>query len=208
MSNYRGRLIGLLLAAALVAGIVVVGINAEHVSDNDDPRTVFTAFMNGGIEDYDKYIARGFKLYDCEYLFFDLDGDGKEELLFRDKESPGVWNFIFHYENGEIKCWLGDAMEESDVDYPLTNGTMVSEYSYGGMTTSEVYKFKQDGEREGIIKFFVQSENVYDDPLIKCPYYEIDDKEVDVKEYNEKFKAYVEDYIFQDSEWTDCNGDA
>lgn len=186
----RKRLIG--VALATIAVLALAGCGNKTVSDSDS-QSAFYDFLNGGYVTFDEHFAKGFEMYksDMEYLFLDLDGDKVDELILRANPGAGCWNFVFHYENGDIKCWHEDTMEETSVDYPLLNSTMVHEYSYGGSLLSKVYRFLPDGSTEEIIRFDLGEND-----------YSINDNAVDKDEYYEKFSSYIEEQRVPDSMWT------
>ena len=165
-------------------------------------QNTFYDFLNGGYATRDEHFADGFEKYksDMEYLFLDLDGDHVDELLLRADPGAGCWNYVFHYENGDIVCWHEDVMEESSVDYPLLNSTMVYEYIYADEPLRKVYRFLPDGKTQEIIRFFSREVD-YNNPDAKCPYYSINDIEVGKDEYYEKLSLYIEDMRIPDSMW-------
>ena len=209
MGSIRNKVIGIIFVIALIA-MTVAGLGgsiggADGIRGEEFiSKEVWNSFydlLNGELE-IDGGYADSLDIYDCEYLLLDLDGDHVDELLIRDKNAPGVFNLTFHYENGEIVCWQRDVMEETSVDYPLLNSTMVSEYHYGGAVTRRVYRFLPGGKKEEIIRLFAQEENVYGDLSEKCPCYEINGTEVEKDEYTDKFNEYIDDQQVPSSMWT------
>ena len=199
-----------IITICAVLSVIAAGCGNKADYDYDlQPQQAFIDFLNGGYltgDEHDENFAHGFETYksDMEYLFLDLDGDHVDELLLRANPGAGCWNFVFHYENGDIKCWHEDTMEETCVDYPLLNSTMVYEYNYDDTLLSKVYRFLPDGNTEEIIRFY-SCENDYSTTDKKCPYYSINDIEVDKDKYDEEFKAYIEEQRIPDSMWTAVN---
>ncbi len=195
-------IISLVILLIAVAATVITVNNTKTVSDKT-ARSALYDYLYAD-EKNDKQLNYVFSSYtdSLEYLFLDVTGDGIEELLVQCKNDPGQGNALFHYNNGEIECWNEDFIEATSFTYPLLNSNMVYEYNYGGMVTTKVFRYLPDGTEEDIIDFFVRQENVYNDPSLKCPYYEIDDIEVEEAEFTEKYKSYVSDHLIPNDMWT------
>lgn len=195
-------IIALVILLIAVAATVITTNKTEVASDKTARSSLYEYLYAD--DKKDKQLNYVFSSYpdSLEYLFLDVTGDGVEELLVRCKNDPGQGNALFHYNNGEIECWNADFIEATSYTYPLLNSNMVYEYNYGGMVTTKVFRYLPNGTEEDIIGFFVRQENVYNDPSLKCPYYEIDDIEVDEAEFTEKYKSYVSDHLIPKDMWT------
>lgn len=136
-----------------------------------------------------------------EYTYLDLDDDGAEELLVQCVEDPCSYNGVFHYENGSLSCWQHDYMEGSCRDYPLTDGTMVRQYDFGGACSYTLFRYQSDGSMAEICNLFAREELLSSDSDAPCPYYEIDDREVDKNTFYEQLDALVTSRLLKRQVW-------
>lgn len=137
-----------------------------------------------------------------EYTTMDLDGDGVSELLIQYIDEPSYYNAVFHYADGKVTCWNNDDIETSCRDYPLRDGTMVSQYDYSGTRSYSLFRYRPDGEREVFSTLFARDELLYDDGQPPCPYYKIDDVEVDEATFNAKLEALIVRQLLDRWVWT------
>lgn len=137
-----------------------------------------------------------------EYAYLDLDQDGFPELLVQGKDDPGSYNGVFHYENGELFCWQSDGTEMSSQEYPLEDGTMVSQYEYNGTCSYTLFSYLPDGQRKELSHLFVRKEKIPSDSPEPCPYYEIDGKQVDQDVFEAQLKSRITDRLLDPSGWT------
>lgn len=137
-----------------------------------------------------------------EYMFLDLDGDDEKELLVQMQDDPGSYNGVFHVEDGRIVCWESDSVEMICYQYPLKDGTMVSEYDYGGSISYALYKYASDGQTTRLTELFIREEPPANDAEADYPSYKVDDAEVDKEEFQQKLKELILDLMFDGSDWT------
>ena len=130
-------------------------------------------------------------LFKYEYTYLDLDGDARPELLVQMEDDPGGYNGVFHFDGDRLQCWNSDSVEMTCRDYPLIDGTMVQQYDYGGTRTYVLFRYRPDGGREELHSLFARDELVYEDSGLSCPYYRIDETEVDAVEFQEQLHALV-----------------
>lgn len=140
--------------------------------------------------------------FSYEYTYLDVDGDGEAELLIQMEDDPCGYNGVFHFDGERLQCWNSDAVEMTCRDYPLTDGTMVRQYDYGGTRSYTLFRYRSDGEREELHSLFARDELVYEDSTLPCPYYETDGTEVDKAEFEARLDALVESNLLDRSSWT------
>lgn len=136
------------------------------------------------------------------YTHQDLDGDGVPELLVQVENDPLAYNGVFHYENGKIFCWNSDAMDGSQWESPLSDGSVVSCHNFGGVRSYTVFRYQPDGTREVFCDMFAREELIPEDSTEPCPYYEIDREEVDQAVFEQKLAELVTDRALDPSVWT------
>lgn len=142
------------------------------------------------------------KDFSYEYAYLDLDQDGQPELLVQMKEEPGGYNGVFHYENGKLVCWQSDGTEMSSQEYPLEDGTMVSQYDSNGTCSYTLFSYLPDGQKKELSHLFLRRERIPEDSTEPCPYYEIDGEEVDQDVFEERLKSLITDRLLDRSGWT------
>ncbi len=138
---------------------------------------------------------------ELEYTYLDLDGDGAQELLVQWIEDPFGFNGVFHYEGGGLSCWQFDCVEMTSGDYPLRDGTMVSQYNYNGASSYTIFRYQPDGGREKLSSLFVREELADPDSGDPCPYYEVDGTQVDKKAFEEQLQRAILDQMLERSVW-------
>lgn len=140
--------------------------------------------------------------FSYEYTYLDADGDGEAELLIQMEDDPCGYNGVFHFDGDRLQCWNSDAVEMTCRDYPLTDGTMVRQYDYGGTRSYTLFRYRSDGEREELHSLFARDELVYEDSTLPCPYYEADGTEVDKAEFEARLDGLVESNLLDRASWT------
>lgn len=188
-----------------------VGVDGEE--SLPCPQAAYEAFLVGDISLFDREqidtwpldIWKDTILFygELEYTYLDLDGDGTEELLVQRIEEPFGFNAVFHYEDGRLFCWQFDCVEMTSGDYPLRDGTMVSQYNYNGASSYTIYRYQPDGEREKLSSLFVREELVDPNNGDPCPYYEVDGNQVDKKTFEEQLQGVILDQMLERSAWTE-----
>ena len=83
------------------------------------------------------------------YTYFDLDGDGGDELVIW-SEYPDNYLGVFHYEEGKITCWYSEADQNSIRYHLLLDGTLEKEYFEDSVTSHAYFRFHSDGSVEYI----------------------------------------------------------
>ena len=141
-------------------------------------------------------------LFPYEYTYLDVDGDGEAELLIQMEDDPCGYNGVFHFDGERLQCWNSDALEMTCRDYPLTDGTMVRQYDYGGTRSYILFRYRSDGEREELHFLFARDELVYEDSTLPCPYYELDGTEVDKAEFEARLDGLVGSNLLDRASWT------
>lgn len=169
----------------------------------------YSAFLSGGRSsladpqsvDWD---IPGFPvgLFPYEYTYLDVDGDGEAELLIQMEDDPCAYNGVFHFDGERLQCWNSDALEMTCRDYPLTDGTMVRQYDYGGTRSYTLFRYCSDGEREELHFLFARDELVYEDSTLPCPYYEVDGTEVDEAGFETRLDELVGSKLLDRTRWT------
>lgn len=137
-----------------------------------------------------------------EYTYLDLDGDGIEELLIQMEDAPLFYNAVFHYADGALFCWNEDMVEMTSGDYPLQDGTMVSEYSFNDTILYTVFRYLPDGERETLFDLYARESLIYEDSDLPCPYYEVGGVEVDHSVFLEQLEELITKQLLPRSAWT------
>ncbi|MDE5819981.1 MAG: hypothetical protein K2N41_10030 [Lachnospiraceae bacterium] len=136
-----------------------------------------------------------------EYTYLDLDGDGIEELLIQMEDAPLCYNAVFHYADGALFCWNQDMVEMTSGDYPLQDGTMVSQYDYNDTSSYTVFRYLPNGERETLSQLYAR-ESVDEDSDLPCPYYEVGGIEVDHDVFEEQLEEMITKQLLPRSDWT------
>jgi len=137
-----------------------------------------------------------------EYTFLDLDGDGEAELLVQMAEDPCGYNGVFHFADGRLFCWNSDAMEMSCRDYPLTDGTMVRQYDYGGVSSYTIFCYQSGGEKRDLHFLSAREELPDENSSEPCPYYAIDGDEVDKAAFDARLDMWITDKRLERRAWT------
>ena len=165
---------------------------------------VYSSFLSGDRTLLEDEVYADFQDENMEYEFtyIDLDKDGIVELLVQMVDDPCNYNAVFHYEDGKILCWNEDALEVTCRDYPLNDGTMVTQYEYAGVCSYTIFCYQTNGEKEIISKLVAYEEAVYENNSEPCPYYEIDGQRVDRNIFEEKIAELVTGKILERSSWT------
>lgn len=186
------------------------GKAADEASES--PQTAYEAFLSGDISLFDSadIYTWGLDTWEdtiliygeLEYTYLDLDGDDVEELLVQYVDDPCTFNGVFHYDSGRLYCWQFDCVESSCRDYPLWDGTMVSQYDYSGTRSYVLFRYQADGKTEELLNLFAREELVYPDSTDPCPYYEVDGTEVDKAVFNERLNDTVINQMLDRSAWT------
>ena len=112
--------------------------------------------------------------FSYEYTYLDVDWDGEAELLVQMEDDPCGYNGVFHFDGERLQCWNSDAVEMTCRDYPLTDGTMVRQYDYGGTRSYTLFRYRSDGEREELHSLFARDELVYEDSPLPHPYHHLE----------------------------------
>lgn len=137
-----------------------------------------------------------------EYTYLDLDGDSIEELLIQMENDPLSYNAVFHYADGALFCWNQDMVEMTSGDYPLQDGTMVSQYDYNGTSSYTVFRYLPDGERETLFNLYARESLSDEDFDLPCPYYEVGGVEVDHSVFEEQLEELITKLLLPRSAWT------
>ena len=136
-----------------------------------------------------------------EYTLLDLSGDGVPKLLVQLAEDPGGYNGVFHAEDGKLYCWNSDAVEMTCLDYPLDDGTMVRDYTFGGTRSYTIFRYTAAGETEGLASFFAREERISEDSPEPCPYYRVGETEVTRAEFETALQEQIGDHLLDRSAW-------
>ncbi|MBR3706825.1 MAG: hypothetical protein IKM19_07625 [Firmicutes bacterium] len=116
-------------------------------------------------------------------------------------DGPGGYNGVFDYRDGQIFCLNSNSTEMSCFDYPLADGTMVRQYFYSGVTSYTIFRYRPNGEIVEISRLFDRG----DDPGYHAgkpsPQYEIDGKEVDEREFNQKLEELITSKRINEQSW-------
>lgn len=137
-----------------------------------------------------------------EYTYLDLDGDGIEELLIQMEDAPLCYNAVFHYADGALFCWNEDMVEMTSGDYPLQDGTMVSEYSFNDTILYTVFRYLPNGERETLFDLYSRESLIDEASDLPCPYYEVGGVEVDHSVFEEQLEELIKKQLLPRSAWT------
>ena len=91
------------------------------------------------------------KKFPCaDYTYFDLDGDGGEELLLLSDSYPNNYFGVFHYEEGKITCWYSEA-DKNAFYYLLRDGTILRKYdNFSDAESYTTFRFGTDGSLEDV----------------------------------------------------------
>ena len=95
------------------------------------------------------------------YTYFDLDGDGGDELVIW-SEYPDNYLGVFHYEEGKITCWYSEADQSSIAYYLLLDGTLVKRYFDDSVTSHAYFRFHSDGSVEDISELIDEQQLIPD----------------------------------------------
>lgn len=184
----------------------------EPLSPAELAMAAYSSFLSGDISLFDSEQLRIWGLegwsdflqsdLTYEYTYLDLDGDGIEELLIQMEDAPLCYNAVFHYADGAMFCWNEDMVEMTSGDYPLQDGTMVSEYSFNDTILYTVFRYLPDGERETLFDLYARESLIYEDSDLPCPYYEIDGIEVDHGVFVEQLEELITKQLLPRSAWT------
>lgn len=182
--------------------------NTASAKEAEGNEAIFTKFLNGDrslLKDgqEEEWFIPDFKDPEdsYEYTFSDLDQDGEVELIVQAEDNSGAYVSIFHIENGKVICWFMDNIEQICYSYPLDNGLMVSEYDYDGSVSYSVYQFDSNGEQEYLEYLYIREEPASNGKG-KCPFYLIDQQEVDKEAFEEELNLSVLDHVLDKSAWT------
>lgn len=128
-----------------------------------------------------------------EYTYLDLDGDGVDELLLQCPDDPQSYNGVFHYVGGELQCWQDDGIELSRRDYPLRDGTMVSQYR----ECYYLFRYQPDGSKRELISLSAMPRHPEEDIY----FYQVDGEDVDQAEFEGQLKRLVTDQLLEREAW-------
>ena len=137
-----------------------------------------------------------------EYTCLDLDGDGVPELLVQMEDDPCGYNGVFHFQDGSLVCWNSDPMEMSCRDYPLRDGTMVTQYDHGGGRSYTIFRYGADGTKEEQASLFARDSAIPGQDPLPSPSYQVDGREVDDKEFAQKLGELVTSKLLDRQAWT------
>ncbi|MDE6421050.1 MAG: hypothetical protein K2K87_11050 [Lachnospiraceae bacterium] len=184
----------------------------ETLSPSELAMTAYSSFLSGDISLFDSEQLRIWGLegwsdflqtdLTYEYTYLDLDGDGVEELLIQMEDAPLCYNAVFHYADGALFCWNQDMVEMTSGDYPLQDGTMVSEYSFNDTILYTVFRYLPDGERETLFDLYARESLIYEDSDLPCPYYEVGGVEVDHSVFVGQLEELITKQLLPRSAWT------
>ena len=179
--------------------------NAE--TEESKAQTAFLKFLSGdmsvledqelGREWVDFYLPNS----ELEYVFMDLDGDDVSELVLQYVNEPGIFNAVFHYDNGKLICWDLDSVEMSSRNYPLRDGTMVHKYDYSGTQSYIVFRYLPDGSHEELFDLFAREELIYESDTVPVPYYEVDGNETDRRTFDDELYMRISSQVLRRSAW-------
>ena len=140
--------------------------------------------------------------FSYEYTYLDVDGDGEAELLIQMEDDPCGYNGVFHFDGERLQCWNSDMMEMSCRDYPLLDGSMVSQYDHEAGRSYTLFRYRSDGVREELHSLFAREEPPYEDSALPYPSYVVDDTEVDEAEFETQLDRLVRSNLLDRSRWT------
>ncbi|MBD5481768.1 MAG: hypothetical protein HDR15_04455 [Lachnospiraceae bacterium] len=183
----------------------------EPLSPSELAMAAYSSFLSGDISLFDSEQLYTWHLegwadfiqsdLTYEYTYLDLDGDGIEELLIQMEDAPLCYNAVFHYADGALFCWNQDMVEMTSGDYPLQDGTMVSQYDYNDTSSYTVFRYLPDGERETLSQLYAR-ESIDEDSDLPCPYYEVGGVEVDHSVFVEQLEELITKQLLPRSAWT------
>ena len=192
-SRHCGGLRGLLAAAVCLLALSGCGTGEQPgaASPEEQVKAICTGFLEGNGVQLDEEQAamwwipnfQGSELR-YEYTLLDLSGDGVPELLVQLAEDPGGYNGVFHAEDGKLYCWNSDAAEMTCLDYPLDDGTMVRDYTFGGTRS-----------------YTIREERIPEDSPESCPYYRVGETEVTRAEFETALQEQIGDHLLDRSAW-------
>ena len=197
-------------AMAVVIGACGKEFNNTSKVDESAVHEIFEKFVNGDRS----YLEEGWEnnmfvpdftgdeVFSYEYAFMDLDSDGTDELIIQMEDDPGAYNGVFHFDGKYIQCWCSDSVEMTCYFVPLNDGLMVEEYDYAGSISYQVFRYLSNGERETVTNLFCREEPLGQDETEKCPYYEINDKEVSKEEFYKELEQQITSKYLEKSAWT------
>ncbi len=184
----------------------------ETLSPSELAMAAYSSFLSGDISLFDSEQLNTWHLegwadflqsdLTYEYTYLDLDGDGVEELLIQMEDAPLCYNAVFHYADGALFCWNQDMVEMTSGDYPLLDGTMVSQYDYNDTSSYTVFRYLPDGERETLFDLYARESLVDEDSDLPCPYYEVGGVEVDHSVFEEQLEELITKQLLPRSAWT------
>ena len=137
-----------------------------------------------------------------EYTLLDLDEDGENEMVVQMKDEPEGFSAVFNVKDGKVYCWGSDSVEMNCFEYPLDNGTMVTEYDYNGAVSYSIYNYDPDGGTRHICELFIRKEPPSNDIEVKYPDYRIDESEVTKEEFEKERKELIYDHQLERTSWT------
>lgn len=184
----------------------------EPLSPAELAMTAYSSFLSGDISLFDSEQLYTWHLegwadflqsdLTYEYTYLDLDGDGIEELLIQMEDAPLCYNAVFHYADGALYCWNEDMVEMTSGDYPLQDGTMVSQYDYNGTSSYTIFRYLPNGERETLSWLYARESLVDEDSDLPCPYYKVGGIEVDHSIFVEQLEELITKQLLPRSVWT------
>ena len=165
-------------------------IDKETIEQLDDD--LFTSFLAGKVEAWDAnndmmyYIADLLEDSEGLYLYFDIDGDGKDELHIRTHKYYSIVK--------DMEGILAVIYDGSSYEYPIKEENLLGILYYrpGGAPTNEIYQYRvfdSQGEIQDIITFewYDSNENVSMD---EKDLYLLDNEEVSKQNWEEKTRLY------------------
>lgn len=176
----------------------------EELDEQIRARTAYEQFLAGDMSllepvepGWAEHVALIFKMK-LEYTYLDLDGDGVEELLLQCVDDPQSYNGVFHYAEGQLRCWQHDTEEMACRDYPLRDGTMVRQYETAWISYT-LFRYQKDGSEEKIVSLaaYRKTPDAEDYAL-----YEIDGEKVSMEEFQRQVKRLVTDQLLEREAWT------
>ncbi len=118
--------------------------NANSDASNDDPDTHFLNYIEGNEKDLNGDSFWGIGEQDLEYALYDLNGDGKDELIVR---TNGYWiNDIIQYKDSMIQPANVKNLGSSGVTFINTKNQFVS--GDIGHVDREVYAISEINEND------------------------------------------------------------
>lgn len=108
-------------------------------------------------------------------------------------DDPQSYNGVFHYVGGELQCWQDDGIELSRRDYPLRDGTMVSQYR----ECYYLFRYQPDGSKRELISLSAMPRHPEEDIY----FYQVDGEDVDQAEFEGQLKRLVTDQLLEREAW-------